>query len=258
MSELPRGSRVARLVEIMRRLLAPDGCPWDREQTFRSLSAYVLEEAFEVVDAIDSGDPAALEEELGDLLLQVVFLSELASARGWFGPDDVADAISDKLVRRHPHVFGDADASDAAAVAEQWEAIKKKEKAGRGALEGIPVALPALLRASRVAQKASRIGLDWPDAAAVRAKVDEELAELDAAQDAEGEARELGDVLFALASWAHKRGHDPELALRTTLDRFGARVRQLEADAKAAGEDLATLGADEIDRRWRRVKAQER
>src|SRR4051794_926019 len=207
------GRTLPRLVQIMQRLLAPDGCPWDREQTLESLRTYVIEEAHEVVDAIDRGGPEDLREELGDLLLQIVFQSELARAKGWFGPDDVVTAIVDKLVRRHPHVFGDVKVSGTAEVLEHWEQLKAKEKAGRGVLDGVPKALPALLRATRVGEKAARVGFDWPDLAGAREKVNEELAELDAAVHSEDRQRmedELGDVLFSLVSVARKLDVDPE------------------------------------------------
>jgi tetrapyrrole methylase family protein/MazG family protein/ATP diphosphatase len=186
--------------------------------------------------------------------MQVVFLAELARARGWFGPDDVVAGIADKLERRHPHVFGDAKASDAAEVRGSWERIKAKEKRGRGTLEGIPVAMPALLRAVRVGEKAARVGYDWPDAAGVRAKVDEELRELDEAADRGQEERELGDLLFALASWARKRELDPEDALRGALDRFGARLATVERRASEEGIALASLDSNELDARWRAAK----
>ncbi len=249
-----RGESLPRLVGIMRRLLGEDGCPWDRAQTFESLRPYVIEEAFEVVDAIDGGSPAHLSEELGDLLMQVVFLSELARARGWFGVDDVVAGIADKLERRHPLVFGDASVRDAEEVRGSWERIKAEEKKGRGILEGIPVAMPALTRAVRVGEKAARVGYDWPDAAGVRAKVDEELAELDAARDREEEERELGDVLFALASWARKRDIDPEAALRGTLSRFGERMQAVEREAARDGVRLESLDAEALDARWRAAK----
>lgn len=248
------GEGFARFVGVMRRLLGPDGCPWDREQTPESLRPYVIEEAYEVVDAIDSGQEDALREELGDLLLQVVFLSEMARARGWFDVDEVIEGISEKLVRRHPHVFSDATAETADAVVESWEMIKRAEKKGRGTLDGIPVAMPALLRAVRVGEKAARVGYDWEDDRGARAKVDEELAELDRAADPDDEARELGDVLFALASWARKRKHDPEAALRGSLDRFTERFRRIELEAKQEGVALEELDATELDRRWRRAK----
>jgi tetrapyrrole methylase family protein / MazG family protein len=248
------GESLPRLVEVMRRLLGPEGCPWDRAQTLQTLRPFVIEEAFEVVDAMDRGDYALLREELGDLLMQVVFAAELAGER--FGIDDVIAGIADKLVRRHPHVFGDAKVRDAAEVLANWERIKAEEKGGRGTLEGVPLAMPALSRAVRVGEKAARVGYDWPDAQGVRAKVEEELAELDGAEDREAEERELGDLLFALASWARKRELDPEAALRRALDRFGARFGAVERRAREEGVALAELSAEELDRRWELAKAE--
>jgi tetrapyrrole methylase family protein/MazG family protein/ATP diphosphatase len=255
-----RGQNLPRLVEVMQSLLAPDGCPWDREQTLQTLRPYVIEEAFEVVDAIDRGEPQLLREELGDLLLQIVFQAELARAAGWFGPNDVVDAICEKLIRRHPHVFGDEDAGDAAAALGNWERLKKKEKEGRGALDGVPVALPALLRAVRVGEKAAAVGYDWPDVAGARAKVDEELAELDAALEEKAMGRaeeELGDVLFALSSLARKEGLDPEAALRGTLDRFSERFSEAEAIAREQGQSLHDMSPEALDSLWERVKNRE-
>ena len=260
----PRGESLPRLVRIMQTLLSPDGCPWDREQTLESLRPYVIEEAFEVVDAIDSGDPDALREELGDLLLQVVFQSEIARQKGWFGPDDVVAAISDKMERRHPWVFGDEAMDSAEGTVARWEAIKAKEKGEtdgdakpKGALDGVPRALPALLRAARVGEKASAVGYDWPDAAGARAKVDEELAELDAARAAgkrEEMERELGDTLFAMVSLARKEGLDAEAALRGTLARFTARFTHAESAARADGRPLRERDAAELDVLWREAK----
>src|SRR5512139_4335901 len=194
------------LVAIMDRLRGPDGCPWDREQTLRTLRPYVLEETYEVLEAIDAGDPREHCEELGDLLLQIVFQAQLASEEKQFDFADVAEAISNKLVSRHPHVFGDSNVKDAEAVLRQWAALKRKEKEARGGgqsvLEGVPREMPALARAERLTEKASRIGFDWPDAAGARAKVAEELAELDEAMASGDRARmedELGDTLFAVA-----------------------------------------------------------
>jgi MazG family protein len=258
--EQQTGQSLPRLVEIMQRLLAPNGCPWDREQTLESLRPYVVEEAHEVVDAIDGGDPEELREELGDLLLQIVFQSELARARSWFGPDDVVSAICDKLVRRHPHVFGDQKVSGTAEVLVNWEAIKAQEKAGRGVLDGVPKALPALLRAMRVGEKAARAGFDWPALAGARAKVDEELAELDVAvRDGERQRieHELGDVLFALVSVARKLDVDPEAALRGTLDRFTQRVRTVETLAKEQGAELSNMSEEALDQLWLTAKARE-
>jgi MazG family protein len=255
--EQQNGQSLTRLVEIMQRLLAPDGCPWDREQTLETLRPYVIEEAHEVVDAIDKGSPEELREELGDLLLQIVFQSELARAKQWFGPDDVVSAICDKLVRRHPHVFGDEKVSGTAEVLANWEVIKAKEKADRGVLDGVPKALPALLRALRVGEKAARVGFDWPALEGARAKLDEELHELDAAiagGDKQRAEEELGDVLFALTSVARKLDLDPEAALRGTLDRFGQRVRSVEDMAKARGAELSSIDAATLDQMWNEAK----
>jgi uncharacterized protein YabN with tetrapyrrole methylase and pyrophosphatase domain len=232
------GRTLPRLVEIMQRLLAPDGCPWDREQTLATLRPYVIEEAHEVVDAIDRGDPEDLREELGDLLLQIVFQSELARVAGWFGPDDVVSAICDKLVRRHPHVFGDAKVSGTAEVLANWEQIKAEEKAGRGALDGVPLALPGLLRGLRMGEKAARVGFDWPDGQGARAAIE----------------HELGDTLFALVNFARKLELDPEAALRGTLGRFQDRVRRVESAAAATGKPLKDLSSEELDRLWVEAK----
>jgi len=251
------GQTLTRLVEIMQRLLAPDGCPWDREQSLESLRPYVIEEAHEVVEAIDAGSADDLREELGDLLLQIVFQAELARAKNWFGPDDVVQAICDKLVRRHPHVFGDTVVRDSGEVLANWEVIKAEEKRGRGVLEGVPKALPALLRALRVGEKAARVGFDWPDAAGARAKVDEELRELDEALargDKESIEHELGDVLFALVSVARKADVDPEAALRGTLARFGDRVRAVELAVAEKGEHLSAQTPAALDALWERAK----
>jgi tetrapyrrole methylase family protein/MazG family protein/ATP diphosphatase len=256
--EEQNGKSLTRLVEIMQRLLAPDGCPWDREQTLETLRPYVIEEAHEVVDAIDKGSPEELREELGDLLLQIVFQSELARAQNWFGPDDVVSAICDKLVRRHPHVFGEQKVSGSAEVLANWEVIKAKEKADRGVLDGVPKALPALLRALRVGEKAGRVGFDWPSLEGARAKLTEELGELDAAiagGDKRRSEEELGDVLFALTSVARKLDLDPEAALRGTLDRFGQRVRKVEDMAKARGAELSSIDAATLDQMWNEAKS---
>ncbi len=219
------------LVAVMRRLLAPDGCPWDREQDMASLRKYVLEEACEVIDAIDSGDRAHLQEELGDLALQVVFLAELARRDGDFGPDDVVRGIVEKLVRRHPHVFGETSVEGTEEVLQNWERIKANEKGDRGLLDGVARSLPALYRAQRTSEKVSRVGFDWPDAQGSREKVAEELAELDESVRSGDRARieaELGDLLFALVNFARHHGIDAETALRGTCDRFSRRFAHVE------------------------------
>jgi MazG family protein len=249
-----RGERLPELVGIMQKLLAPDGCPWDREQTLESLRPYVVEEAHEVVDAIDRKDLGDLREELGDLLLQIVFQSQIQDE---FGIDDVIGAICAKMVRRHPHVFGEERAADAEAVKARWETLKAEEKRGRGVLDGVPVAMPALLRAQRVSEKAAHLGLDWPDAEGPRRKLDEEVAELDealASGDRAAAQHELGDVLFSVANLARKHGLDAEAALRGTIDRFAARVGHVEAQARARQIDPRQLSLQELDTLWLRAK----
>ncbi len=256
-----RGESLAQLVELMETLLGPNGCPWDREQTLESLRQYVIEEAHEVVDAIDGGEPEMLREELGDLLLQVVFQAALTERQGWFDIDGVVDGISEKLIRRHPWVFGDEEVDDASGAINSWEAIKAKEKKERGALGGVPVSLPGLLRAVRIGEKASAVGYDWPDAGGPRAKIDEELAELDEAAengDLAALEHELGDLLFALATYGRKQGLDPEAAIRASLNRFSSRFRHCELHAKAEGKDLRDYDEQALDAMWERAKAAER
>src|SRR5438552_4099147 len=225
----------------MQRLLAPEGCPWDREQTLETLVPYLVEETYEVVDALAAGDVDGHREELGDLLLQIAFQSELRFAEGKFGIDDVARGIVGKLVSRHPHVFGDVVAKDAEAVLANWAKLKAEEKAKKGkhgALDGIPKSAPALLRASRAGEKAGAVGFDWPDASGPRRKIDEELGELDGALAAGDKAQiesELGDVLFATVNLARKLGLDAESALRAATERFGRRFAHLEETLAAHG-----------------------
>jgi tetrapyrrole methylase family protein/MazG family protein/ATP diphosphatase len=228
---LQDGATLTRLVGVMRRLLDPGGCPWDREQSFETLRRYALEEACEVIDAIDSGDRKALREELGDLLLQVVFQAELARREGSFAIDDVVAGIVDKLVTRHPHVFGHLDAKTADEVLRNWEKIKAQEKKGRGILGGVPRSLPALTRAQRVGEKVARVGFDWEDEKGSRAKVQEEMTELTRAIDTRDKAQieeELGDTLFALVNLARHVDVDAEGALRRTIDKFARRFAHVE------------------------------
>jgi MazG family protein len=263
MSRAPEA--IERLLAIMHRLRAPGGCPWDREQTLASLRPYVLEETYEVLEAIDAGDVAGHREELGDLLLQIVFQAELRQEAGAFEFADVADAISDKLVSRHPHVFGDSKVKDAEAVLVQWAALKREEKrrkgGGKSVLEGVPREMPALARADRLTEKASRIGFDWPDAAGARAKVAEELGELDAAIASGDRAEmehELGDALFALANLARKLAIAPEEALRATLGRFTARFTHVEEVLERRGVPHGGASLAEMDVLWDEAKALER
>ena len=261
------GTTLTRLVGVMRRLLAPDGCPWDREQSFESLRRYVLEEACEVIDAIESGDKKALREELGDLLLQVVFQAELARAEGSFAIDDVVAGIVEKLVTRHPHVFGDLEAKDADEVLRNWEKIKAKEKKDRGILAGVPRSLPALVRAQRIGEKVERVGFDRADARGSRAKVEEEVRELDqaiAGGDANKIEEEMGDVLFALVNLSRHVKVDAEGSLRRTIDKFTRRFAHVEARVKAEhggwGEpgEAQKLPLEVLDRYWEEAKAAER
>jgi tetrapyrrole methylase family protein/MazG family protein/ATP diphosphatase len=252
----------------MQRLLAPDGCPWDREQDLASLRKYVLEEACEVIDAIDSGDRKHLCEELGDLALQVVFLSELGRKEGAFGPDDVIASITKKLVHRHPHVFADESVENSAEVLVNWEKIKASEKKGRGVLEGVPRSMPALYRAQRMSDKVSRVGFDWPDGRGSREKVSEELAELDeavASGDRDRIESELGDLLFSLVNLARHMGVDAETALKGTCDRFAARFAHVETRVNqlhggfSRGSDekpKADIPLEVLDGYWNEAKAQ--
>jgi MazG family protein len=261
------GSTLPRLVAVMRRLLGPGGCPWDREQTFESLRKYVLEEACEVIDAIESGRPDLLKEELGDLLLQVVFQSELAREQAGFAIDDVVGGIVDKLVRRHPHVFADVSVKNSAEVLTNWERIKAEEKKNAAVLAGVPRSLPALARAQRIGEKVARVGFDWESPEGSRAKVREELAELDlAVQEADKDAveAEMGDVLFALVNLSRHHGVDAEGALRRTIDKFTRRFAHVEARVQAkhggwgAVGDAGALPLSELDGYWEEAKKAER
>jgi len=256
---------IERLLEIMAKLRDPvGGCPWDLEQDFRTVAPYTLEEAYEVADAIERGDLDDLKEELGDLLLQVVFHAQMAREQGAFDFGEVVQGICDKLVRRHPHVFGDVSVESSAAQTEAWERIKAAEKAGRdrgGLLDDVPVGLPALTRAAKLGRRASRVGFDWPDATGPRGKVDEELAELDAAvAGAEDQAEvegEFGDLLFAMVNYARHLGIDPESALRRSNEKFLRRFRQVEDRAADEGVAVTEAGLEQLDRWWEDAKRRE-
>lgn len=247
------------LIAIMTRLRASGGCPWDREQTHRSIRKYVIEEAYEVAEAIDHDDPTELCAELGDLLLQVVFHSEMAREAGRFTVDDVCRGIVDKMRRRHPHVFGNVVVDGAEDVVRNWEQIKQRERGARSSvIDGVPRALPSLQRAERIGDKAARVGFDWPDVAGVLRKVDEERTELDEALRSGARdriAHELGDLLLATANLARKLGLEPERTLGDAVDRFEERFRRLEAGVRHDGHEMQALSADELDRRWEDVKA---
>jgi ATP diphosphatase len=252
------------LLDIMVRLRDPErGCPWDREQDFSTIAPYTIEEAYEVADAVERADMAALKDELGDLLLQVVFHARMAEEAGQFAFDDVANAISDKMVRRHPHVFGDAQIASVAAQNEAWEAHKAAERQATGGndsvLDGVALAFPALLRAGKLSRRAARIGFDWPDARAVLPKIAEEVAEIEAELDAgagpDGLEDEIGDLLFAAANLARKLDIEPETALRRATAKFERRFRRLErlAAERRIGRDLNRLEA-----LWQEIKRDEK
>jgi MazG family protein len=251
----------ARLVDMMARLRGPGGCPWDREQTPETLRPYILEEAYEVLDAIERGDAASLRDELGDLLLQVVFQAQLAAEDGRFTIADVAQAIADKLERRHPHVFGSVRVDGPDDVVRNWKRIKAEERRAAGddgLFAGVPAALPALAHAQQLGERAAQSGLDWEDARGALEKVREELAEIEgalAAGDAEAAGRELGDLLLAVTSVARHLRVPAERELRGATARFVARARRVEAAARDAGRTLDELGPEEIDRLWRAAKA---
>ena len=256
--------QIARLLDIMARLRDPaTGCPWDQAQDFATIAPYTIEEAYEVADAIARNDMAALPDELGDLLFQVVYHARLGEERGCFDFAQVARAIADKMVRRHPHVFGDAAAREAAVHGEAWEAQKAAERHARhefGALAGVPVGLPALTRAEKLSRRAARVGFDWPDVAAVLAKLDEEVGELRAELPAADPARladELGDMLFVMANLARKLGLDPEACLRGANDKFARRFGGVELSLASEGRTPAEASLAEMEAAWRAVKSTE-
>jgi MazG family protein len=251
----------ANLCDIVAKLRAPGGCPWDREQTHESLLAAVIEEAYEVTEAARAKNDAHFREELGDLLLLVVMHAEIASEAGRFNIDEIIRDISDKLVRRHPHVFGTSDARDSGAVLKQWEAIKREEKkADSHYFASLPKALPALMRAQKAQSKAARVNFDWTEVRDVVAKVEEELREMKEAIAALDRARiedEIGDMLFAVVNLARKCKIDAESALQGGTDKFVTRFNQLEDEVKARGKKLGDVGLPEMDEIWKRIKNDE-
>jgi ATP diphosphatase len=273
------GQAIAALIELMARLRDPQrGCPWDREQTFRTIAPYTIEEAYEVADAVERGEPGKLREELGDLLFQVVFHARMAEEKGWFDFAAVAGGIREKLIRRHPHVFERADPeADAGELSRVWEEQKARERAeaartaGAGdhsVLADVPRALPALTRAAKLGRRAARVGFDWENATQVRDKVLEEVREIEDALADRGPsgagppqsgqssrlAEELGDLLFAVANWGLHLDIDPERALRAANEKFERRFRRMEALAAGRGLELRTLGAQAWDALWRQAK----
>jgi len=254
---------LARLLEIMRRLRDPDGgCPWDREQSFGSIAPYTIEEAYEVADAIGRGAAGEIESELGDLLFQVVFHAQMGTERGWFDFASVAEAISDKLTARHPHVFGDAKIGSVSEQNRAWEEHKARERAARperanSELADVPLALPALARAAKLGKRAGRVGFDWPDAGGVRHKIEEELREV-AQATATQRPEEIGDLLFAVANWSRHFSIDPEEALRLANAKFEKRFRAMEELARQRALTLASLDAPAWDALWNEVKKREK
>ncbi|KRA48296.1 nucleoside triphosphate pyrophosphohydrolase [Devosia sp. Root635] len=259
---------IARLIEIMAALRNPvGGCPWDLEQDFSTIRHYTIEEAYEVADAIERQDFPDLREELGDLLLQPIYHAQMASEAGHFDIGDVIYAITDKLIRRHPHVFGDADAGNSAASERRWEAIKAQERAAKAARKGdtapsilddVPNVLPALARAEKLTKRAAKVGFDWPDFAAVKAKVDEELAEVAEARasgDADAVREEIGDLLFAVANLARHAGVDAEAALRDANYKFTHRFHHVEARCREDGIEPKSAGLERMDGYWNEIRA---
>ncbi len=254
------------LLACMRQLRDPQtGCPWDKEQTFATIAPYTIEEAYEVADAIAREDWPGLKSELGDLLFQVVFYCQMASERDWFAFDDVADAMSEKLMRRHPHVFGEGRYESHAQLHRQWEALKAQERAARAAestqpasrLDDVPLSLPALMRAQKLQKRAASVGFDWPAAAPVFDKLDEELDELKAAvqtQSAAAIADELGDVMFTLVNLSRHLKTDAESALRSASDKFARRFRWLEQAVAADGLELSACTPEQLETYWQRAK----
>jgi MazG family protein len=266
----PAAQAMDRLLEIMARLRAPDGCAWDREQTPATLKPQMIEECYEVIEAIDSGSPAHLTEELGDLLLHIVFQAQIAREAGDFTFADVANGIADKLIRRHPHVFGDVKIADAAGVVAQWHQLKKAEKPEReSVLDGVPRALPALLRAEALQKKARQVGFDWPDVRGSFDKVREEVAEVTAEIESDlafaraNEARftpapetaeEIGDLLFSIVNLARHLKLDAEALLTAANDKFTRRFQAVEALIKAQGKTMSDCSMEEMDAAWNTVK----
>ena len=263
---------VTRLTNLMKKLRDPiDGCPWDRQQTFKTIAPYTIEEAYEVADAIERGRMEDLKEELGDLMFQVVFYAQMADEQDIFNLDDICDSLTEKMVRRHPHVFGDKKRDGAAAQPGAWEAIKAKERAEKQAQNGqdngmisllsnVPVGLPALTRAEKLQKRAAQVGFDWPSLDGVIDKITEEAQELaeaykqnqpDAIED------EMGDLLFAVTNLSRKMGIDPETALRRTNRKFSTRFKYIEMQAENEGKTLDELSLDEMETHWLNAKAQE-
>jgi len=261
---------IEKLVQLVERLRGENGCPWDREQTRETLKPMLIEEAYEVLDALDSEDPAELKDELGDLLFQVIFHSQIAYEKDEFDLADVIDRSHSKMVRRHPHIFGNADLKTADDVLKNWEDIKAAEKgiesaskpqSERSLLDGIPSKLPALHRAHQMTAKAARVGFDWPHLREIMSKMQEEASELlqaQSANDPEKVADEVGDLLFVAANVARFLGVDPETALARSNRKFESRFRYLESEIKRQGRELRDASLEEMDALWEEAKRKER
>ncbi|MBJ3784372.1 nucleoside triphosphate pyrophosphohydrolase [Devosia sediminis] len=262
---------ISRLIEIMAALRNPDGgCPWDLEQDFRSIRHYTIEEAYEVADAIEREDFGDLREELGDLLLQPIYHAQMAKEAGHFDIGDVVLAITEKLIRRHPHVFGDVTADGASDAQDRWEAIKVAERAAKAERKGeaepsilddVPQVLPALARAEKLTKRAAKVGFDWPDLVSVRAKVVEELDEVVEAEASGNQAavqEEIGDLLFAVANLARKAGVDPEAALRDANAKFTRRFHYVEARCREDGIEPASAGLQRLDGYWNEIRSRDK
>lgn len=249
---------IGNLAELIRVLRGPGGCPWDKSRTFKDIKEYLLEECYEVIDALDRGSLTKLEEELGDLLFQIMFLVRLAEEQGVFDLEGVIGGIIEKMIRRHPHVFGGSEARDVETVRQNWCLIKRREKGGASSvLEGIPQALPALQRAYRLGKRAARVGFDWPDPSSVTAKVFEECEEVKEAlarSETDRIAGEIGDLLFSIAQLARSLQINPEEALQISNDMFVRRFRAMEDAARGAGRAIEDLSPPELDELWEKVK----
>lgn len=252
---------IEKLLEVMRALRDPEGgCPWDMEQDFSTIAPYTIEEAYEVADAIEREDFDELRSELGDLLFQVVFYAQMAGEKGYFDFDDVAGGITEKMIRRHPHVFGSEEERTAGKVDGSWEEIKEQERSADpdgSALAGVTRALPALKRAQKLGKRAGRVGFDWPDRGGAREKIQEEMGELEDAvgtRDASHIEEELGDVLFAVVNLARHLDVDPEKALTGANYKFERRFRAMEADIEAEGLKIDKMSLEQLDQHWRKAK----
>ncbi|MCL6473140.1 MAG: nucleoside triphosphate pyrophosphohydrolase [Firmicutes bacterium] len=248
-----------KLIEIMATLRGAQGCPWDKEQTHESLKRYLIEEAYEIIDTIDAGDPEHLKEELGDLLLQIVFHAQIAAEEKNFDMKDVLEGIITKLIRRHPHVFGEVEVTSARDVIKNWEEIKSREKEEKSVIAGIPKSLPALLYAYKLQSKAARIGFDWESVEGVLEKITEEVSELKSARQGNGKVEEeVGDLLFAIVNVARHLDVDPELALKETCSKFERRFKYMEGESRKIGKNLADMSLLEKDKLWDKAKEEGR